>query len=178
MEVSPATNFVSETLCPSESVGDGCDHSGRLSAIGESTLPGVYGVCGEEAAQENCNTDTQFRQLNNDSTLLLTSCSPVSAVAPESWVTTQGNWLLDENEGSIGAESFYAIGPSNMVVVVVFFGFIFLMVFSLNFYTDDIVFRLTGSRTFESRQYVFSQCYTAMLYTYSASSAGYSCVYS
>lgn len=114
MEVSPATNFVSETLCPSESVGDGCDHSGRLSAIGESTLPGVYGVCGEEAAQENCNTDMQFRQLNNDSTLLLTSSSPVSAVAPESLVTTQGNWLLDENEGSIGAESFYAIGPSNM----------------------------------------------------------------
>ncbi|BAT99376.1 hypothetical protein LR48_Vigan07g128200 [Vigna angularis] len=114
MEVSPATNFVSETLCPPESVGDCCDHSGRLSAVGESTLPVGYGVCGEDAAQENCNTDTQFRQLNNDSTLLLTSCSPVSAVAPESWVTTQGNWLLDENEGSMGAESVFAIGPSNM----------------------------------------------------------------
>ncbi|WVZ08701.1 hypothetical protein V8G54_022047 [Vigna mungo] len=48
MEVSPATNFVSETLCPSESVGDCCDHSGRLSGVGESTLPVGYGVCAQQ----------------------------------------------------------------------------------------------------------------------------------
>ncbi|ESW30296.1 hypothetical protein PHAVU_002G141300 [Phaseolus vulgaris] len=114
MEVSPATNFFPQPLCPSESVGGCCDHSGQLSAVGQSTLPVGYGVGGEGADQEDSNTASQFRQLNNDSTLPLASCSPVSAVAPESWVPNQGNWLLDENEGSMGAESVYEFGPSNM----------------------------------------------------------------
>jgi len=139
MEVSPATNFFSETPCPSESVGGRCDHSGQLTAVGESTLPVGYGVCGEDAAvQEDSNTALQFRQLNNDSNLLLASCSPVSAVAPESWVPTQGNWLLDENEGSIGAESVYEIGPSTMVGVFVFF--VYLFIFFLNDFFSNFLY--------------------------------------
>jgi len=56
----------------------------------------------------------------------------------------------------MGASSVYEIGPSNVVVVVVFFGFIFLVIFSLNLYIDDIMFRLTGSRALEFGQYMFS----------------------
>ncbi|CAJ1931160.1 unnamed protein product [Sphenostylis stenocarpa] len=118
MEVSPPPNFLSETLCSSDSVGDCCGDCGQLSAVGESTVPADYGVCCEVAAQEDANMPSQFQQLNNNSTLLLASCSPVSAVAPESWVATQGNWLLDENDDSMGAESAYEFGLSNMVVIL------------------------------------------------------------
>jgi len=50
----------------------------------------------------------------------------------------------------MGASSVYEIGPSNVVVVVVFFGFILLVIFSLNVYIDDITFHLIGSRALES----------------------------
>jgi len=56
----------------------------------------------------------------------------------------------------MGATSVYEIGPSSMIVVVVFFGFIFLVILSLQFYIDDIMFRLKGSNSLESWQLVFS----------------------
>jgi len=43
----------------------------------------------------------------------------------------------------MGTTYVYEIGPSNMVVVIVFFSFILLVIFSLNFYIDDIMYRLT-----------------------------------
>jgi len=56
----------------------------------------------------------------------------------------------------MGVTSVYEIGPSSMIVVVVFFGFIFLVILSLNFYVYDIMFGLKGSNSLESWQYMFS----------------------
>ena len=56
----------------------------------------------------------------------------------------------------MGATSVYEIGPSSMIVVVIFFGFIFLVILSLNFYVYDIMFGFKGNNSLESWQYVFS----------------------
>jgi len=110
MDAPPAPNLLSETLSAAELVAD---------------LGGDYALFPPGGGS------TEFRQLDDDvsSSLwssALVSNSRVSAVAPESWIAPQGNWLLPENEGSDNAESASEVVPSKMVdVVVVLFRFLF-----------------------------------------------------
>ncbi|KAG5059145.1 hypothetical protein JHK87_000174 [Glycine soja] len=98
MDAPPAPNLLSETLSAAELVAD---------------LGGDYALFPPGGGS------TEFRQLDDDvsSSLwssALVSNSRVSAVAPESWIAPQGNWLLPENEGSDNAESASEVVPSKM----------------------------------------------------------------
>ena len=63
---------------------------------------------------------------------------------------------LRRERGFNGCNICLEIGPFNMVVVVVFLGFILLVIFSLKFYIDDNMFPLKGSMALESWKYMFS----------------------